>query len=187
MTTQQIVLVEIILEITGKITEMKNSQDGLNGRSEIIETTNNYLEMELLIYRAGVCFTPLRNFQEIRRVELCSTFLPILTIIRALILLDVNQYLLVVFTYNVMANDVAQVSPCRLTCTYSLWSSFVYYLLSLLCPLLNGLFFNRILASLYISWVQAFCQMYVLQIFSPSGWHAFSLSEWHSMDCVKQI
>ena len=60
----------IILEIKGKITEMKNSQDGLNSRFEIIETTNNYLETELLIYRVGVCLTPLRNFQEIRRVLL---------------------------------------------------------------------------------------------------------------------
>ena len=48
----------IILEIKGKITEMKNSQDGLNSRLKITEESNNYLEMEVLIHRVGVSVNP---------------------------------------------------------------------------------------------------------------------------------
>lgn len=48
----------IILEIKGKITEMKNSQDGLNSRLKITEESNNSLEMELLIHRVGVSLNP---------------------------------------------------------------------------------------------------------------------------------
>lgn len=48
----------IILEIKGKITEMRNSQDRLNSRLKITEESNNHLEMELLIHRVGVRLNP---------------------------------------------------------------------------------------------------------------------------------
>lgn len=60
----------IILEIKGKITEMKNSQDGLNSRLKITEESNNYLEMELLIHRVDVSLYPQEIFRKFCRVLL---------------------------------------------------------------------------------------------------------------------
>lgn len=60
----------IILEIKGNITEMKNSQDGLNSRLKITEESNNHLEMKLLIHRVGVRLNPYEIFRKFSRVLL---------------------------------------------------------------------------------------------------------------------